>query len=159
MLCKIADLLVQVPEAGGMSPRCKDYLWQGEITQPVITIREEQYEPEYWRGIPYDYMCYLESGHVFDHYLVRHNGLRLHASALEWEGKAYLFSADSGTGKSTHRQMWQNLYGEDNVIYVSIYIKENNEYNNFSLKAIKKTRKENKELIIKEIENKLLEII
>ena len=52
-----------------------------------------------------------------------------------------------------------NPYGEDNVIYVSIYIKENNEYNNFSLKAIKKTRKENKELIIKEIENKLLEII
>lgn len=52
-----------------------------------------------------------------------------------------------------------NPYGEDNVIHVSIYIKENNEYNNFSLKAIKKTRKENKELIIKEIENKLLEII
>ena len=52
-----------------------------------------------------------------------------------------------------------NPYGEDNVIYVSIYIKENNEYNNFSLKAIKKTRKENKELIIKEIENKLLDII
>lgn len=52
-----------------------------------------------------------------------------------------------------------NPVGADNVIYVSIYIKENNEYNNFSLKAIKKTRKENKELIIKEIENKLLEII
>lgn len=98
-----------------MAPRCKDYLWQGEITQPIIFIREEQYEPEYWRGIPYDGVCYLESGHVFDHYLVRYNGLRLHASALEWEGKAYLFSADSGTGKSTHRQMWQNLYGEDKV--------------------------------------------
>jgi len=52
-----------------------------------------------------------------------------------------------------------NPYGENNTIYVSIYIKENNEYNNFSLKVIKPTRKENKELIIKEIENKLLEII
>ena len=52
-----------------------------------------------------------------------------------------------------------NPYGEDNIIYVSIYIKENNEYNNFSLKAIKSTRSENKELIIKEIENKLLSII
>lgn len=98
-----------------MAPRCKDYLWQGDITQPVITIQEEQYEPEYWPGASYDQMCYMESGHVFDHYLVRHNGLRLHASALEWEGMAYLFSADSGTGKSTHRQMWQNLYGEENI--------------------------------------------
>jgi len=52
-----------------------------------------------------------------------------------------------------------NPYGENNTIYVSIYIKEKDEYNNFSLKAIKPTRKENKELIIKEIENKLLEII
>ena len=52
-----------------------------------------------------------------------------------------------------------NPYGDDNTIYVSIYIKEKDEYNNFSLKAIKPTRKENKELIIKEIENKLLEII
>ena len=116
MLCKIADLLVDVPEAGGMAPRCRDYLWQGKIAEPIITIQEQQYEPEYWSGISYDQMCYLESGHVFDHYLVRYNGLRLHASAFSWGGRAYLFSADSGTGKSTHRKMWQALYGEDNVV-------------------------------------------
>ena len=52
-----------------------------------------------------------------------------------------------------------NLVGKDNVIYVSIYIKENDSYENFELKAIKSTRSENKELIIKEIENKLLSII
>ena len=26
MLCKIADLTVEVPEAGGMAPRCREYL-------------------------------------------------------------------------------------------------------------------------------------
>lgn len=52
-----------------------------------------------------------------------------------------------------------NLYGEDNIIYVSIYIREKNDYCNFSLKAIKNSRIENKELIVKEIENKLLSII
>ena len=52
-----------------------------------------------------------------------------------------------------------NLYGEDNVIYVSIYIKEKNDYCNFSLKAIKPNRIENKKLIVDEIEKKLLSII
>ena len=40
----------------------------------------------------------------------------MHASAVAWNGRAYLFSASSGTGKSTHRQMWQQLYGEKNII-------------------------------------------
>ena len=52
-----------------------------------------------------------------------------------------------------------NLYGEDNVIYVSIYIKEKNDYCNFSLRAIKPSRIENKKLIVEEIEKKLLSII
>lgn len=52
-----------------------------------------------------------------------------------------------------------NLVGEDNVIYVSIYIKEKNDYCNFSLKAIKPNRIENKKLIVDEIEKKLLSII
>lgn len=52
-----------------------------------------------------------------------------------------------------------NLVGEDNIIYVSIYIKEKDDYCNFSLKAIKPSRIENKELIVKEVENKLLSII
>lgn len=52
-----------------------------------------------------------------------------------------------------------NLHGEDNVIYVSIYIKEKNDYCNFSLKAIKPNRIENKKLIVDEIEKKLLSII
>ncbi len=52
-----------------------------------------------------------------------------------------------------------NLYGEDDIIYISIYIKEEDKYVNFKLKAIKDTREENKEYIINEIETKLLEIL
>ena len=83
-------------------------------------------------------------------------------TAIEMSKNISLFTnSDYGigiTGK-LNRIDKNNLYGEDNIIYVSIYIKENDEYNNFSLKAIKPTRSENKELIIKEIENKLLNII
>ena len=83
-------------------------------------------------------------------------------TAIEMSKNISLYtSSDYGVGITgkLNRIDPNNPYGENNTIYVSIYIKEKDEYNNFSLKAIKPTRKENKELIIKEIENKLLEII
>lgn len=35
-----------------------------------------------------------------------YNTLLLHASAIEYNGRAYLFLGKSGTGKSTHSRMW-----------------------------------------------------
>ena len=35
----------------------------------------------------------------------------LHASAVLYQGKAYLFSAPSGVGKSTHAALWQQHFG------------------------------------------------
>ena len=39
-------------------------------------------------------------------------GFMLHSSAVAVDNKAYLFSALSGTGKSTHTQQWVKLFGE-----------------------------------------------
>lgn len=44
--------------------------------------------------------------------LLRHNGFMLHSSAVELDGRAYLFSAPSGTGKSTHTEQWLKLFGD-----------------------------------------------
>lgn len=62
------------------------------------------------------------------------------------------------TGK-LNRADENNNYGKDNVVFVSIYDKENNKYYNKDLKVTKKTRKENKLLVIEEVKNILLEII
>ena len=35
MLCKIADLLVEIPAAGGMTPRCEDYLHDSEACPDI----------------------------------------------------------------------------------------------------------------------------
>ncbi len=43
--------------------------------------------------------------------LLRFDGFLLHASAVELDGKAYLFSAPSGTGKSTHAAYWREQFG------------------------------------------------
>lgn len=52
-----------------------------------------------------------------------------------------------------------NLYGDDNTIFISIYEKENDKYYIYTMKATNIERKENKELIVKSIEEKLLEIL
>lgn len=41
-----------------------------------------------------------------EHQLIRHGGFLLHASYIEWNGEAILFTAPSGTGKSTQAELW-----------------------------------------------------
>lgn len=49
---------------------------------------------------------YLTSGGSFYRQLLSFDGMMLHASAVVREGKAYLFTAPCGTGKSTHTRLW-----------------------------------------------------
>lgn len=45
-------------------------------------------------------------------YLVGKHTLMLHGSTVSVDGKAYLFTAPCGTGKSTHTRLWRELLGE-----------------------------------------------
>ena len=55
---------------------------------------------------------YVLMGVMFRYSLFHHGGIVIHASALEWKGKGILFSAPSGTGKSTHVKLWQEYMGK-----------------------------------------------
>lgn len=116
MLCKIADLIVEVPEAGGMAPRCKDYLYS-ENAGADITIRADLYRLELFPGTSYDMVAYLESGRQFYRLLLDFDGMMLHSSAVELDGKAYLFSGDCGAGKSTHTRLWQSTFGDKAQVF------------------------------------------
>ncbi len=52
-----------------------------------------------------------------------------------------------------------NPYGEDNIVYISIYDSDNDKYYNKEIKTFKATREQNKKLVIKEIEKLLLKVI
>jgi len=47
--------------------------------------------------------------------LPKHRRLQTHGVAFEYDGKAYIFSAPSGTGKSTRAFLWQKYLGEGKV--------------------------------------------
>lgn len=61
------------------------------------------------------------------------------------------------TGK-LNRVDKNNPYGEDNVVFISIYDKDNDKYYTSKVMATKDSRKGNKELVINEIINMILSI-
>lgn len=111
MLCKISDLLIEVPEAGGMASRCREYQTT-EISEADITIDAEEYVNEKWGKYPYEFAAYINSGVQFYRGLLHFGGMMLHASAVAVDGKAYLFSGTSGIGKSTHTRLWLAMLGD-----------------------------------------------
>lgn len=111
MLCKIADLFVQVPDAGDMAQRCEAYITD-EKKPADIVIDENAYRPERCLGQEYNSICYMESCRYFYWELPKFGGMMLHAAAVEYQGKAYLFSGPSTVGKSTHTRLWRQLLGD-----------------------------------------------
>ena len=62
------------------------------------------------------------------------------------------------TGK-LNRADSNNLFSKDNVVYISIYDKDNDKYYNYDIEVNRDTRRENKRYVIEFIYNKLLDII
>lgn len=53
---------------------------------------------------------------AFAEYLFTHDTLLFHGSALAVDAEGYLFTAHSGTGKSTHTRLWTGAFGNRAVM-------------------------------------------
>lgn len=117
MLCKIADLIAEIPDAGGLSPRCREYLYEG-TESPDVVVDDTKYRTErYSERLGPEVVAYMESAYQFYLELLKHDGFYLHSSAVELGGRAYLFSGPSGMGKSTHTRLWQQIFGDAAQIF------------------------------------------
>ncbi len=61
--------------------------------------------------LSFDDWAYMLTGADFYAAILRFNGILLHSSCIVVDGVAYAFSADSGTGKSTHANLWLKYFG------------------------------------------------
>lgn len=59
---------------------------------------------------------YIQTGFIFYRKLLDFDGMLLHASAVIKDGYAYLFSAPSGTGKSTHTALWCKVFEDAQIL-------------------------------------------
>ena len=117
---RIADLIVEyVPTYSRLAAQSEKYrIPDTERVDLSLSLREEfldrmsrQY-PDYTRND----LEYFFTGQRFYLDLLRFGGCMVHASAVEMEGYAYLFTAPSGTGKSIHVAQWKKLFGDRAVV-------------------------------------------
>lgn len=92
------------------------------ITQSDIDFeREKSAREDVREGIPIRQFsdAYLETLAVYrkiaDH-LLSCDTLLFHGSVIAVDGEGYLFTAKSGTGKSTHTRLWREYFGERAVM-------------------------------------------
>lgn len=78
-----------------------------DLTLSAETIEEyNKMRPE----LTLDECEYLLCGYGFTRYLLEGNGMMLHSSAVVYKDRAYLFTANCGTGKSTHTNLWTKTF-------------------------------------------------
>lgn len=87
-------------------------------TQISLNIKEEflRGRKEQYPYLSMDEIEYMWTSEAFYNELLRHNGIVLHSSCVEKDGQAYLFSAKSGTGKSTHTHLWLKNFPNTRII-------------------------------------------
>lgn len=104
---------------------CADYRAEG-APDLIVDISEEDIGKERKKSLPDNNLSspdysddYIESLAVYRkiaEWMPSCNTVLFHASAVALDGEAYLFTAKSGTGKSTHTSLWKKQFGDRAVI-------------------------------------------
>jgi len=97
-----------------VSDYLKDFACQGRAKDEII-ITQSDIQSERAAACETSSDAYLEvlaiARKVFT-CLADYGAILFHCCAVEYDGKAYLFAAPSGTGKSTHAALWLKLLGD-----------------------------------------------
>lgn len=107
---------------------CQDYLTEGEpdfsvaIKQIDIDFERKKANQEYEaEGLPHPdfHDAYLETLAVYRKIakeMLNYDTILVHGSAIAVDNEGFLFTATSGTGKSTHTRLWRERFGDRAVM-------------------------------------------
>ncbi len=109
---RIAGLLVEMESFGRTQKQAIPYLCDSEQTEDITVRSNIKVVKDIFSDVSDDMAEYLSTGSNFYSQLLNYDGFMLHSSAVVVDGKAYLFSANSGIGKSTHTQLWLKYFGD-----------------------------------------------
>lgn len=110
MIYEIAGLKVEMePKFGRLKRQSESYRSSGE---PVMEVKPNPYDEArvVMKRPSEEEREYICCSAAFCREIIGHDRFFLHASAVVYEGEAYLFSAPSGTGKSTHTAFWRERF-------------------------------------------------
>lgn len=118
---KIADIVFDAQFLYAYTPHiCKEFLYSGkESPKFFIDITKQAVENEYSPDNESNLPEFLESIAFFRALLdnlLEYNAIVFHSSVVAVNGYAYMFTAPSGTGKSTHTRLWRELLKDKAVM-------------------------------------------
>lgn len=113
---KIADLCIKInPIYEKTSLRLAPYITQDSDIDLEITVKESEIsEKKKLSKISYpksEHESTIILTKLCNDLLRKYNGFFFHSSSLMLDGEGYVFTAPSGTGKSTHTAMWRKHFG------------------------------------------------
>lgn len=116
MIYEVAGLKIEMePKFGRLIGQTKAYISSGKpdlVIKPYIS--DEAYGAvNFCTNENREYIC---CSNEFCRNIIRFGRFFLHASAVVYEGEAYLFSAPSGAGKSTHTAQWLKLFSGSYIL-------------------------------------------
>lgn len=119
---RIADLVVRAhPLHAQVAWLCRDYIAcdAGSEVRVDLDVRVTQADIEAERAVATEgtdwtdaYLETLAVQRAIANRLPERHRLLVHGAVIEFEGRAYLFTAPSGTGKSTHIRLWRQYLGD-----------------------------------------------
>lgn len=79
--------------------------------QDIAAEREPHTPPSQAEAFSSSYLETLALYRAIAQCMADHDAILFHGSVIEVDGKVYIFTAPSGTGKSTHARLWRELLG------------------------------------------------
>ena len=126
---KIAERIIEITSVyEDIHTLCKDYLFPANPDFSVVTTqediefeREKSAKEDEAKDMPVRQFSdgYLETLAVYrkiSEKMPDYDTILFHGSCIAVDGVGYLFTASSGTGKSTHAKLWRELLGDRAVM-------------------------------------------
>lgn len=115
---KLAQKVIQIQNIYPESKEfCKDYLTEETNPDFSINITSEDIMLEQQQSLETGYsLPYLETLSILrkiSDILPLHQRILMHGASISYHNQAYLFTAPSGTGKSTHIRLWKKYLGDE----------------------------------------------
>ena len=114
---KLADVVIGIHgQYDYLKEYCKDYLTL-EDAEVEICLKKEDILEESSRveneAFSMPYLETLAALRKIAEQMPQRNRFLMHGAVLSWHGQGYMFTAPSGTGKSTHLALWKKYLGEE----------------------------------------------
>lgn len=126
---KIAGKIIEIETIyNDVHELCKEYQYSGN---PDFSVAISQYDIDYERmksaledkkenipvrNFPDSYLETLAVYRKISGYMPEYDTVLFHGSVVAVDGIGYLFTAKSGTGKSTHTRLWREYFGKRAVM-------------------------------------------